>query len=259
MTNPQHKFSKQEFTKKVNEANGQHIKLVHPFEYNGVDSRYIIECDHGQRQVLGWQLIKPKKNCCQKGYHESRVPPLRKSISDRVLEIHNRWGKDKYNTENARFDDTDRRKIIIECLTHGEFSQWTRSLVGEDVVNEACPVCADIAKREVLREQAIKNFSPYWGAYSVSRAETEWLNDLGIKERQYFIESINYTVDGFDPETNTVYLYHGRFWHGCPDTYDPDFQHPILDIKMKDLYEKTMYYERKIQDAGYNLVTKWGT
>jgi len=36
-------------------------------------------------------------------------------------------------------------------------------------------------------------------------------------------------------------------------------QHPILKIKMKDLYEKTMYYENKIKEAGYNLITKWGT
>jgi hypothetical protein len=36
-------------------------------------------------------------------------------------------------------------------------------------------------------------------------------------------------------------------------------QHPVVKIKMKDLYNQTMQYEQKIKDAGYNLITTWGT
>ena len=35
--------------------------------------------------------------------------------------------------------------------------------------------------------------------------------------------------------------------------------HPIVKVPMKDLYEKTMYYENKIREAGYKLIVKWGT
>ena len=79
---------------------------------------------------------------------------------------------------------------------------------------------------------------------------------MNVPERQWWIPEAKYRVDGYDPETNTVYLYHGRFWHGCPETYDPEMIHPIVKIPMKDLYERTMYYENKIKEAGYNLITK---
>lgn len=93
----------------------------------------------------------------------------------------------------------------------------------------------------------------------MSKAETKWLDSLNVIGRQVFLEDIYYTVDGYDYDTNTVYLYHGRFWHGCPNTYDPEEQHPILKVKMKELYEKTIYYENKIKDAGYGLIVHWGT
>jgi len=35
--------------------------------------------------------------------------------------------------------------------------------------------------------------------------------------------------------------------------------HPVVKIPMKDLYEKTLMYEDKIRDAGYNLIIEWGT
>lgn len=257
MSNPTNKYTKDEFIEKVHTSNVGIELLIN--EYTGVDSKYKIKCKHGENDVYGWQLVKGRKHCCKQGYHENRTPALKKTLNDRIDEIIERWGE-KYIVSNAMFDPNDRRKIIVECRLHGEFSQWTRSLVGNDVVNEACPECSKIAKAELARENAYKNFQPYWGnSCSVSKAETEWLDTLGITERQYFIEEICYTVDGYDKNTNTVYLYHGRFWHGCPETFDPNEQHPILKVKMKDLYEKTMFYEQTIKDAGYNLITKWGT
>ena len=84
------------------------------------------------------------------------------------------------------------------------------------------------------------------------------LDELGVKDRQVWLKDVKYKVDGFDTETNTVYLYHGRFWHGCPETFDPEMIHPVVKLPMKDLYEKTMLYENKIKAAGYNLIVKWG-
>lgn len=256
MTNPITKFSKEEFLQKIKDTDIGIEVLTD--EYTGVDSKYQYKCKHGTFEQYGWQLLK-RKHCCKAGYHEQRVPAQRKSLEDRIEEIKERWSNDYYILDNARFDDKT-TKMIVECRIHGEFSQWTRSLVGEGVVNEACPKCSKEMNKEPLRERAIKNFKPYWGNQaSVSKAETEWLNSIGVEGRQVYLEDVNYTVDGYDKVTNTVYLYHGRFWHGCPETYDPDEQHPVLDVKMKDLYEKTLYYENKIKEADYNLVVQWGT
>ena len=55
-------------------------------------------------------------------------------------------------------------------------------------------------------------------------------------------------VDGFDLQTNTVYQYHGCYWHGC--NCDPDF----FDQKK---YNKTLDTTQKIRDAGFNVVAVW--
>lgn len=256
MTNPINKFTKEEFLKKIKDTNTDIEVFVN--EYLGVDGKYKYKCKHGTFEVYGWQLIT-RKYCCPQGYHEKRVPSLKKSLKDRIDEIKSRWGDNYYILDNARFDGKT-TKMIVECKKHGEFSQWTRSLVGAGVVKEACPKCSKEINKDIKRKQAIKNFKPYWGSQvSVSKAEIKWLDSLGVEDRQVFLEDVNYTVDGYDKETNTVYLYHGRFWHGCPETYDPEVKHPILDVKMKDLYEKTLYYENKIKEAGYSLVVHWGT
>lgn len=256
MTNPVNKFTKEEFLERIKRTNTNVEVFID--NYTGVDSKYKYRCNHGVFELYGWQLIK-RKHCCPRGYHERRIPAQKKSLEDRIAEIKSRWGDDYYILDNARFDNKT-TKMIIECKKHGEFSQWTRSLVGTGVVNEACPKCSKEINKELKRIRAIENFKPYWGNQaSVSKAEIKWLNSLGIKDRQVYLEDVNYTVDGYDKETNTVYLYHGRFWHGCPNTYDPEKQHPVLDVKMKDLYEKTLHYENKIKQAGYNLVVQWGT
>lgn len=258
MSNPQNKFTREEFIQKFNETNAQLYKSIEIDEYKGVDEKYKVVCKHSEKFIYGWALIKPKKHCCPLGYHEKRIPPLTKTIDERIEQIREIW-KDRYILDNIRFDPSRTGKIIVECRKHGEFSQWTRSLVGVGVVAEACPKCSKEKNKELSRQRAYKIFRPYWGnRASVSKTETKWLDALGIPERQKFLEDVHYTVDGYDPSTNTVYLYHGRFWHGCLDTYDPDKIHPLLEVTMKELYEKTLYYENKIRQAGYNLVTKWG-
>lgn len=65
-------------------------------------------------------------------------------------------------------------------------------------------------------------------------------------------------VDGFNKETNTVYQYHGCFWHGCLDCYHEDTINNINHETMGDLREKTRRRSKQIKDAGYNLIEMWG-
>lgn len=260
MTNPTNKLTEDKFRERVNSINGHLIKL-HMNIYTGVDSRYTVECTHGFNELYGWALLKEKKYCCNKGYHSQRIPVLFKSLDNRIDEIKEIWG-DNFDYTTAKFD-SDNRKIILKCKIHGEFSQWIQNLLKANKSLFGCPFCSketqydrNITNLEKARIALQKSgLSGKW----VSKSETKWLDDLGIYHRQVWLENVKYRVDGFDYDTNTVYLYHGQFWHGCPTTYDPEMQHPILKIKMKDLYEKTMHYETKIKNAGYNLITKWGT
>ena len=55
----------------------------------------------------------------------------------------------------------------------------------------------------------------------------------------------NFLVDGYDEENNTVYEYHGCYWHGhfCTSSYD------------EEKWQKTLERDQEIRDAGYTLET----
>ena len=76
---------------------------------------------------------------------------------------------------------------------------------------------------------------------------------------EFRIPDTQYTVDGFDPLTNTVYEFDGCFWHGCPTCYRQRHEpHPrLLDRTMDDVYTLREIKHRTIRDNGYFLKTTW--
>ena len=74
------------------------------------------------------------------------------------------------------------------------------------------------------------------------------LNDSGKKE------PVSFLVDGYEPETITVYQFHGCLWHG----------HTFLRKRTRGQqkkYEDTCQIDQLIEnngwDTGYNLVSTW--
>jgi hypothetical protein len=103
-----------------------------------------------------------------------------------------------------------------------------------------------------------------------SRAALSWLasveRKLGRKIRhaknggEYRIPGVGrkLLVDGWDPETGTIYEFHGDYWHGNPRRYPADDPHP--DVRGKtygDLYQATLEKEQLLRDLGYELVVMW--
>ena len=88
-----------------------------------------------------------------------------------------------------------------------------------------------------------------------SLKEKEWLDSLGITERQYPIE--NYKVDGYDPETNTVYEFLGDYWHGNPEVYDPDDYNKSCSKTFGQLHNETIERLEHIKSLGYNIIIQW--
>lgn len=94
---------------------------------------------------------------------------------------------------------------------------------------------------------------------SISKKETKWLDSLGIGTiiRQHRFDDINKVVDGFDPETNTVYLFHGDFWHGNPELFKSEDVNPRTKTTFGELYEATLQYEALMESQGYKLKKIW--
>lgn len=251
MTNPKNKKTQTQFISEI-PAN-LNIKIIG--KYINTDTKIEYQCRHGTALARPWQILK-MKHCCRKGYYESGN--MWRSNINTIEDAKTRTLRDRPNADvsNVYFewDGKYKRLYGIKCTVHNiEYSSILGSKVGQ------CPSCFKEQNIEKILAAGPKAWASQSTGSFVSKAETKWLDSLNIKGRQIWLEDIKYKVDGYDLETNTVYLYHGRFWHGCKETYDPDMIHPIVKIPMKELYEKTMYYENKIKSAGYNLIVKWGT
>ncbi len=89
-----------------------------------------------------------------------------------------------------------------------------------------------------------------------------WLNHISnehqiILEHEYRIPKTQYSADGYHRETNTIYEFHGDFYHGNPSKYNPEFLNTKANKTMGELYQKTIERENKIRSLGYNLVVMW--
>jgi Zn finger protein HypA/HybF involved in hydrogenase expression len=122
--------------------------------------------------------------------------------------------------------------IIIRCKKHGIWNTTPSA----HLWGYGCPKCS-------------KN--------GVSKAETIWLDSLCVPIRQYRISHLNITVDGYCPDTNTIYEFHGSFWHGNPKKFDQNSINPVSKVSYGNLFENTKIREKKILDAGFQLIVRW--
>nr|XP_022311186.1 uncharacterized protein LOC111116481 [Crassostrea virginica] len=109
-------------------------------------------------------------------------------------------------------------------------------------------------------------FASYHPARQFSLKASRWLSWLG---RDLPIQHAwnggevkfgNFTVDGYDESTRTVYEFYGCYWHGCPICF-PDLTtetHPHrTQFTYNSLYELTLARELALKEQGFNLVTLW--
>ena len=93
----------------------------------------------------------------------------------------------------------------------------------------------------------------------------EWLEWLAYKERIHIRHQLNNTekrigdrklpVDGFNAQTQTVYQFHGCYWHGhdCELTRGKEFNEKRKK-PMAELLEETRATTEYISNKGYNVV-----
>ena len=64
-------------------------------------------------------------------------------------------------------------------------------------------------------------------------------------------------VDGFCAETNTVFQFHGCFWHGHQCSINTDEYNPVRKMSMEDLRQQTTQTSVYIRQQGYELIEMW--
>lgn len=203
-------------------------------EYVNTDTKVEINCpNHGPFFQTPYHHINKSMGCphCKHvnlGKHNALSLD---EFIDAAIHIHG----GKYEYSRVTYTNAKTR-VTITCPNHGPFSQ----LAGNHLSGNGCPKCSS----------------------SVSSSGTRWLADIApsttIPEFRIKIGDKVFKVDGYDPETNTVYEYFGVFWHGCPSYTDHTKINPRNKTPFKELYENTQRRIDTIRNAGYNLVYEWG-
>ena len=79
-------------------------------------------------------------------------------------------------------------------------------------------------------------------------------------EQSLSVEGKMFKVDGYNPDTKTVYEFHGCFFHACPDCFPKQRYrrhncHP--DRSLAEVYEATLKKTKQLRDAGYIVIEQW--
>jgi hypothetical protein len=126
-------------------------------------------------------------------------------------------------------------KVIVTCSAHGDFTITPNN----HLRGKGCPICV----------------------HTISKSEIEWLNKLNVpiefRHKTLKINGKNYMVDAYNPRSNTIYEFYGDYWHGNPKIYKPYDFNIVNKKKFGILFEKTMYRENILKNAGYNVVSVW--
>ena len=138
---------------------------------------------------------------------------------------------DVYDYSTCMYKDSY-TKVKITCKRHCEFLQSP----GSHLSGTGCPRCSS----------------------SISKPETEFLNLLKIKQRNYRLpEWKSKPVDGFDKKNNTVYEFLGDYWHGNPQKFSMREIHPHRKFPFNRVYKETFDSLDKIKNLGYTVKYIW--
>lgn len=203
-------------------------------DYKNIDTKVPIICKiHGEFLQSPYHHINRKAGCpvCKGNRISLRKRMSVQTFVDKANIKHNNL----YTYEKVKYTNAH-TKIIITCKKHGDFLQTPNNhIYGPGC---GCPTCKNNC---------------------VSKNATKWLDSFGLNLiREYRIPNSNYIADGYDSETNTIYEYLGKFWHGYPLDYDSEDINPIRKITYGELHRLTFERLDQIKHLGYNLIYIWG-
>ena len=213
------------------------------FEYKGWESKILAMCQtHGPWETTTAGSHIGGSGCPKCGKVQARLKQT-SCTEEFVAKSQLIPGyKEKYDYSDTKYTKA-REKAIIRCVPHNYRFEQTpnKHLSGE----EGCHKCQ---------------------TQGCSKKQLAWLKSISdaiqhkLNGGEFRIPGTRYHVDGWRPDINTVYEFHGTMWHGHPShpEYDEDAVHPVVkDKTWGQVYQDTLKKEQKIRDLGFNLVVMW--
>lgn len=207
----------------------------YPEEWVGMETKIRVTCpEHGDIYVMPYSFCGSSYGCKKCGINAAGLD--RRTPDSDYIGRYVETGYPYTPVEIVRDSVARKTRIVLECNDHGKFTKGiTKALEGS-----GCPKCKRSKQSSAL--------------------EDKWLDGLGISslvKQHRLVEDSTQVVDGYDPVTNTVYQFHGDFWHGNPKYFNPDEKNPKTKVSFGAAYEKTQEISNHIQSLGYQLVEVW--
>jgi len=168
-------------------------------------------------------------------------------------------------TENRKIIKTDEeyKKDVIKL--HGnKFKYHTKYTGCHDYLTIECE------NGHIFKQSATSHLSGngccICSKKGYSKGQIEWLEYLMISipdiqhklnGGEYRITDSRYAADGYSKEKNTIYEYHGDFWHGNPSIYNTSDINPVTKTSFGKLYQKTLKKQKHCIDNEYQYIFIW--
>ena len=169
-------------------------------------------------------------------------------------------------------------RLDVDILRHGciIFARLIKNITNVfPFYDKTCHTIAGLAlkvyRTNFLREETIGQIPAqgYGGNINQSTIALYWLwdiesdlemngNTLHSKlspDGEYNI--MGHYVDGYCPETNTIYQFHGCFFHGCETCYNGEMFNIVVNESFYTLRERTRRIMQKFKDQGCGVIEMW--
>lgn len=223
---------------------GNPLYLYNNVNYINANTKILITCKlHGDfnqkpnNHLTGYGCIKCRYD---KSGNSQRLTT--KIFIERSKLIHkDETGNCLYNYDDVIYKNSH-TDVIINCKLHGDFNQRPHNHIN----GSGCFRCSskNYSKKSLKWLDFISKF------YNI---HIQHASNIG----EFKITTTNLKADGYCKETNTIYEFHGDYWHGNPKIYNNCIINNTTHCTFGELYEKTLTKENKIRELGYNLVIMW--
>jgi hypothetical protein len=176
-----------------------------------------------------------------------RSQKKRGSTADFIARAVGKHG-DQYDYSLTEYGKTAHDKVVILCTRHDPLVAFEQS-PSQHLSGQGCPLCS---KSRRYSKESIK-----WLDYVAKQSNPPIVIKHAENGGEYIIRygSNTFHADGYCAETNTVYEFHGSYWHGDPAVYSRE--QILLRKTAGQLYDETIDRENIIKSLGYNLVVIW--
>ena len=174
-----------------------------------------------------------------------------------------------FRKELVKYCKSDVRLLKEGCLTFKRLFETLTGFNPFDHITIASACNRDLRMNRMIPNSIASEPVRGWrNSINYSKVALEWLTWCAQEQQslqharnagEYCIPGTNFHVDGFDASTNTIYEFHGCFWHGCPRCFPIRHESHLrhYDRTMQDVYETTQQRIQQFKELGYHVVEMW--